>query len=289
MEITRSLLEGSAKPNAKDVESRTPLMSACEHGQLECARSLVKRGAEVDLKDKASRSALLYACLNNYEDVARWLLKGAQTRMRPTQLALAVAQDSGLSTVKRLVIEGASRAPKAGRQADAWRDAWRVEEGPEALEMRADLSKANSRGVVPLMLVASSSGQEAPEVLKELLKRRADVQTRDSNGWTSFLHACRSGKTAVVKELMALGSDPSEMTKDHKTSLMLAVLEGKVDLVRELIKVKEASHTRQVQTSVAIGTDAVALNDWAMSQIAHQGQNTLQDGQTEPSVKYVCH
>jgi len=107
-----------------------------------------------------------------------------------------------------------------------------------ALEMQADPTKVNSRGVSPLMLAASSSGKDAIEVLKELHRRQADIEKRDNNGWTVFLHACRNGKLEAARELLNLDADSSSITKDRKTSLMLAVLEGKLDLVRELLKLK---------------------------------------------------
>merc|ERR1739848_734469 len=75
MEITKCLIEHNAKVGAKDIDAKTPLMWASEHGKLDCVRVLHRKSADVDRKDKCHRSALLYACLNSYEGVALWLVK----------------------------------------------------------------------------------------------------------------------------------------------------------------------------------------------------------------------
>jgi len=151
-----------------------------------------------------------------------------------------------------------------------------------ALEMRSDATKVNSRGVSPLMLAASSSGKEAIEVLKELHRRQADIQKRDNNGWTVFLHACRNGKLEVARELLNLDADPSTTTKDHKTSLMLAVMEGKIDLVRELLKLKPV----RLQLGERDNLGATALH-FAVKGGAVEITKVLLEAQARPNTKDI--
>lgn len=108
----------------------------------------------------------------------------------------------------------------------------------KSIELRADPSHMNVRGVTALMLSASSAGKDAISVLKELHKEKADMQMRDHNGWAALHHACRNGKLEVVRELLELNADPLVVANDHKTGLMLAIMEGNCELVREMLKVK---------------------------------------------------
>lgn len=107
IEITKSLMERSARVNAKDAEGRQPLMVACEHGRLECAKVLTKKGAEVNSQDKLKRTALMYACLNGFEVLAKWLVlkKNADAYMEDQNgdSPFDVANDLGLVAFKHVV------------------------------------------------------------------------------------------------------------------------------------------------------------------------------------------
>lgn len=107
-----------------------------------------------------------------------------------------------------------------------------------AMEAGADLAGVNARGITPLMLASSSSGPDAPQVVKDFIEKEADVTARDLNGWTALMHACRNGKTEAAKTLMNSSADPGAVTGDLKTTLILATTEGKADLVRLLINIK---------------------------------------------------
>lgn len=106
LELTKLLIENTARVNSKDIDYKTPLMWACEYGKLDCIRALAKKAAEVDSKDKCHRSPLLHACLNNYEGVALWLLRKAADPYANDvsgDTPLSVANDMGLSDLKKYV------------------------------------------------------------------------------------------------------------------------------------------------------------------------------------------
>lgn len=105
-DVVKILLDHSAKVNSKDVDSKTPLMWASEHGKLQCARTLLKKGAELEARDKCHRSALLYACGNSYEAVALHLVKMLADPCQPDvegDTALSMADDMGLAEFRRVV------------------------------------------------------------------------------------------------------------------------------------------------------------------------------------------
>merc|ERR1712107_677355 len=66
------LLYKKSKVNCKYLESRTPLMLACEYGHLEVVRALCRKGADVESLCKAHRTAIMYAIANGYEGLAMW-------------------------------------------------------------------------------------------------------------------------------------------------------------------------------------------------------------------------
>lgn len=108
-----------------------------------------------------------------------------------------------------------------------------------ALAANADVSNRNDRGISPMMLAASSGGQDAVEVLQELLKRKASFEEEpDSNGWNALHHACRNGRSENVKFLIGAQADPTVVTKEGKTSLILATIDGSSDLLTYLLGIK---------------------------------------------------
>lgn len=106
VEILKLLIEHNGKPNAKDVDGKTPLMWAAESGKLDLIKQLIKRGGDLDGKDKTSRTALMYACMGSYEGVSLWLLKkSADPLVRDFQgeTPLSVANDMGLGEFKHTI------------------------------------------------------------------------------------------------------------------------------------------------------------------------------------------
>jgi len=71
--------------------------------------------------------------------------------------------------------------------------------------------------------------------LKNLISGGADVNNRDSTGWTSLHYAARGGYLDCVKELIMNGADVNAFT-DHvnMTPLIIATKRGHTDIVREL-------------------------------------------------------
>jgi len=102
-EITKLLLESSARANATDIEGKTPLMWACEHGNLECAKAIVKRGGDINGRDKTERTPLWFACMSSYEDIALWLFKklgDPNFRDIVGESPLMIAEELGLNKFK---------------------------------------------------------------------------------------------------------------------------------------------------------------------------------------------
>jgi len=100
---------------------------------------------------------------------------------------------------------------------------------------KVNMPQNTTRGTTPLMMAAASSGHNVGEVLMELKNRKADMNLRDSGGWSALLFACRNGKLEAAKFLLEHGADPTVVTTEYKNVLILSAMEGKVELVQYLL------------------------------------------------------
>jgi len=120
----------------------------------------------------------------------------------------------------------------------------------------ASVTQTNLRGLTPLMMVASSSGNEAIESATILLKYRSEIHHRDHQGWTCLHHAVRNGKAEMAKHLLKARAEPHINTGDGRTVLMLAAMEGKVEVLRDLLRWK-ARIEKMVSDKDAAGCTAL--------------------------------
>ena len=78
----RVLLDNGAEIGRADKDGRTPLVIACQEGNVAAARLWLACGAEIDRADKDGRTPLYIACENGHVDAARLLLdKGADANL----------------------------------------------------------------------------------------------------------------------------------------------------------------------------------------------------------------
>ncbi|MBS1716991.1 MAG: ankyrin repeat domain-containing protein [Armatimonadetes bacterium] len=89
-----------------------------------------------------------------------------------------------------------------------------------------------SDGMTPLMM-ASHAG--APELVTELVKRKADVNIKDDGGSTALSLAARSGHTEVGKILLGAGAKVNFGDMEGETPLMNAAMTGHPEFVKMLL------------------------------------------------------
>jgi ankyrin repeat protein len=74
------------------------------------------------------------------------------------------------------------------------------------------------------------------KAVKTLLAEGADVNVKDTIGFTALFGAARSGHTETVKLLLAKGADPNvKLPTSGTTALMYAALNGHNDIVVALL------------------------------------------------------
>ena len=72
--------------------------------------------------------------------------------------------------------------------------------------------------------------------LKAALKAGANVNARDSRGWTALMHAANKGYKLLVPSLLAARADPDIQAADGATALFMAAVHGHAEIVALLMK-----------------------------------------------------
>ena len=72
-------------------------------------------------------------------------------------------------------------------------------------------------------------------LVKELLRREADPDTRNSFGSSPLSEAARLANVTLVEQLLDAGANPKVTNADGQTPLMLAAWNGSVEIARALV------------------------------------------------------
>jgi len=199
-------------------------------------------------------------------------------------------QDTVDATLRARLVRQASRNPNDDLQHGAMRGD--IKKVKRALAAHADPLQPNLRGVTPLMLSASSSGKEALEVIKEVINGKANISSKDHNGWTAIHHACRNGKVEAAKLLMSLNSDAAAKTNDDKTTLMLTTMEGKAELFKELMKDKKCQNQVADRDALSVTALHYAVKggylDIAKLLIEHSAKVNAKDIDSKTPLMWAC-
>jgi ankyrin repeat protein len=94
-----------------------------------------------------------------------------------------------------------------------------------------DAVSCNAMSLRPLH---SACAGRSRVIVKMLLQRGAQVNTRQHGGWTPLHSATNNGDLPTVELLLASGADPSLASDDGKTSFDLATEPGKADVLAVL-------------------------------------------------------
>jgi len=93
-------------------------------------------------------------------------------------------------------------------------------------------STPGSERTTPLMLAAAGA---RPELCTALLKARARVETRDSNGMRAVHHAAKNGRAGSLVQLVSARALLEEVDRDGNTPLLVASLSGRAACAKFLL------------------------------------------------------
>ncbi|XP_032320684.1 ankyrin repeat domain-containing protein 18B-like isoform X5 [Camelus ferus] len=161
--VVTLLIEWKCDLNARDEEGKTALMKAVECQEEVCVTIMLKRGADPNLKDNCQNTALHYAVLAENTSIATKLLRynadiEAINKYNFTPFLLAIRENKEM--VRFLIENGANihAVDKAERSA--------------------------------LMLAVF---HDSPDIVKLLLQKRVNADSRDLHGMSAERYACRNG------------------------------------------------------------------------------------------------
>jgi cytohesin len=202
--VKQHLAEG-VDVNAKDKDSKTPLLHAAVDGHKDVVELLIAKGADVNAKNKYGGTPLFYAVADGYKDVVELLIAGGAD-------VNAKIEDG------RTPLDNAIKC-KHPKTADLLRK--------HGGKTGAELSIHDAAGA------AGRKGNM--EAVKQHLAAGKDVDARDKQDKTPLQHAAYWGHKEIAELLIAKGADINAKDNAGTTTLVWAVLGGKKESVELLI------------------------------------------------------
>jgi ankyrin repeat protein len=252
----QALLDGGDSPNRFSPYYRSPLVMACQIGDLDSVKILLGGGAKIDLFDNVApnrlsqdETALTKAIDTNHIEIVRYLLaQGAQVNLRgplkgETPLfAAAHSRNKDILTVLIQAHADLNVRNNDGYTVLALASKYNDLEMVEFLEARG----AKSDSPKDELLFAASHGDVAG--IQRILSNASPagtpgnpdgkvnlVNASSKDGFTPLMAAASQGQTAAVRELIAAGADVNRLNSSHDTALMLAITNGHRSTVLTLL------------------------------------------------------
>ncbi len=240
----RNLLDKGTSANSRHVLTGwSALTAASYHGRLEIVRILIQAGANVNARDKNGGTPLLKAVIvpdaENISDllkvkaeIVRELLKaGADPHLRDRFGGSAWEQAIINNHQELIDAFDKVRGVKETQLIDA-ATAGDMSTAKKMIEEGADVNYKDSDGWSALS-EASLAGQV--EVLKLLIDSHVDVNLKHQKGWTALMVAAQKNQIQAAQVLLKAGADPKISNDDGVTAAMIAIKQGNNDLA-ELLK-----------------------------------------------------
>ena len=211
-------------------ENITPLMYACQTGDLKTVKILVANGADLDRQPYGKETALLTSVKLNLEDVVLYLLDHGAN--------FAIGDDNGDTPLHYAVLY----------------------DYPVVTDMLlyygADINAKNKQGYTPLMIASYYNNYDMSGYL---INKGADVNLKDNDGFSAVMFASQMGNMDIVGLLISDSADVKLSGYNGATALSLAIRNDHPDVVSCLLKngVSAKSNSRLVEDPYKI---AIAYN-----------------------------
>ncbi len=190
----RDLIDAGSDIEARDINGRTALHWAAMQGfyfytylpevHADVVKLLLDKGAKINETDNSGKTALHFAAEMGYQDIVLELVeRGADTTLRDKagKTALEISENANLPVIAYIIRN--SKLPDSA-----------VINNPTETETVASGGKNG-----PELLRAAWQGDLAK--VKELLKEGADINYRDSDGFSALERARDNGHEEIVKLL----------------------------------------------------------------------------------------
>ncbi|WP_309858000.1 ankyrin repeat domain-containing protein [Leifsonia sp. 1010] len=169
-----------------------PLHRAAQLGRLDELTALIASGEDVDARDP---------------DDAETPLHAAARRVQVQAMAILISAGATVDSMDHF-----GRTPLTIASAD------RDERG---LEFLLNAGADPNAGTDEVPLAAAAGGRTSGSV-QRLLAAGADVDHRDSDGWTALMYAAQAGNTEAATALIADGADRTALNDDGQSAADIA-------------------------------------------------------------------
>ncbi|XP_076459594.1 uncharacterized protein LOC143292853 [Babylonia areolata] len=244
LEVVKTLLEHGFPVNqvsdASEYRGLTPIHVASSNGHAMIVEALIKHAARADEKTPYGDTTLHLACRDNRVEVVRVLLQKGSADIEMTegdgQTPLHIAADKGFDDIVTLLVASNANVnaqDSKGQTPLICGRCWSFVVDL-LLENNADASMTTVDGETILHRVCSYGTED---ILGRLV-HKVHLETKDKNGETALLRACRAKKNRHSKVTLLLenGADAEAADEQGVTPMQIACSSGDVDLLRELLK-----------------------------------------------------
>lgn len=209
------LLQRKADVNVRDAWQRTALHVAASLGFTNICQLLVDHGAVLQPRDGNSKTPIQLAISGGHVEAMKLILSRSNLR----------SKDPGFLTAMFMAIEMGHI-----QMAQIFLD---------KLEKGATLNKLNKDEAFKPITLAAKSGN--PEMIELMIKYKAKIKEKDSNGWTALHYAAHHGHARIVERLADHEISTTASTTKKETSLHLAVKASSFPVVDALLRGKGSS------------------------------------------------
>ncbi|CAF1117906.1 unnamed protein product [Rotaria sp. Silwood1] len=241
LECVKVLLEAHADVNAEDVDNWTALLNASQNGNFDIVRILIEHDAKIEHCDCGQFTPLMWASYEGHTRIVEYLLNcdanvDAVDEHGISSLSWASGRNH-INIVELLLKAGAS--PNLCDKNDTTPLIWASRRGHTEivdllLTYNASVNNIGMKNMTALL--AATRGGHGETALRLLQNQTIDIKVQDKDGQTPLSHACAQGLTDVVAELVRHHAYVNTVDRNGDPVLFFAVKGGKEDCVAILLE-----------------------------------------------------
>ncbi|KAF3029392.1 hypothetical protein E8E15_009450 [Penicillium rubens] len=217
---------------------RTPLVAACERGNLEAVVKLLDSGADLEIAGDNEHTPLQAAACNGHAEVVKLLLeKGLNTHNGSdgSKTPLYCACSNGHHQVVQMLLQ---REPDMIDRQDRWIPLVAASDGgflgivQLLIQKGANVNVPTGSGRTPLYCACNAGHSE---VMRLLLDEGAEIEYCCQDEWTAVNVASYRGFLDIVLLLIERGADINVQNEYGNTPLYNSCCTGHIEVVRQLL------------------------------------------------------
>ena len=244
----------------------TPLMLACEYGNMEIIQLLIDKGAEVNQIDASGKSAIVYTISSDKLEIARYLIdKGAELNLfydGISPLIKAIIEEKW-EFAELFIEKGANvNAFQTITPMDVTLFKQNYDFADYLIEKGADINLKGDHGNTALYNAAKEGDLES---VNFLLNKGAKADIKNSYGYSPLAIASYNGDLQIVNILINKGADINSTDEEGNKPIHHAASGGNLEIVKMLHKrganindISKSKHNTPLIYSCKIGNFYIA-------------------------------